>query len=289
MRRAIRAEALNVLLIIAGLLLATLGYRLYLIPNNVAPGGFTGIGQIVNHLAPAVGVGMVNLILNVPLFLLSLRSMGLGFGLRSLAGSVGLSLLLDYLPVPAMTDDILLAAIFGGVLCGAGFGLVLRGHATTGGSDMLAALLHRRFPALKVSVCLFTVDATVVVVSGFVFDASAAMYALISAFVMNVVMDQVLEGPGLARSHFIITTHGDEIAARIMQELDRGVTALDAKGMYSGEGRTMLLCVVSRMEAVRLRTIVFSVDPRAFVIAHNVHEALGEGFKELPKPNQNTP
>lgn len=289
MRRDIRTEALNVLLIIAGLLLATLGYRLYLIPNNVAPGGFTGIGQIVNHLAPAVGVGMVNLILNVPLFLLSLRSMGLGFGLRSLAGSVGLSLLLDYLPVPAMTDDILLAAIFGGVLCGAGFGLVLRGHATTGGSDMLAALLHRRFPALKVSVCLFTVDATVVVVSGFVFDASAAMYALISAFVMNVVMDQVLEGPGLARSHFIITTHGDEIAARIMQELDRGVTALDAKGMYSGEGRTMLLCVVSRMEAVRLRTIVFSVDPRAFVIAHNVHEALGEGFKELPKPNQNTP
>ena len=289
MRRDIRAEALNVLLIIAGLLLATLGYRLYLIPNNVAPGGFTGIGQIVNHLAPAVGVGMVNLILNVPLFLLSLRSMGLGFGLRSLAGSVGLSLLLDYLPVPAMTDDILLAAIFGGVLCGAGFGLVLRGHATTGGSDMLAALLHRRFPALKVSVCLFTVDATVVVVSGFVFDASAAMYALISAFVMNVVMDQVLEGPGLARSHFIITTHGDEIAARIMQELDRGVTALDAKGMYSGEGRTMLLCVVSRMEAVRLRTIVFSVDPRAFVIAHNVHEALGEGFKELPKPKQNTP
>ena len=289
MRRDIRAEALNVLLIIAGLLLATLGYRLYLIPNNVAPGGFTGIGQIVNHLAPAVGVGMVNLILNVPLFLLSLRSMGLGFGLRSLAGSVGLSLLLDYLPVPAMTDDILLAAIFGGVLCGAGFGLVLRGHATTGGSDMLAALLHRRFPALKVSVCLFTVDATVVVVSGFVFDASAAMYALISAFVMNVVMDQVLEGPGLARSHFIITTHGDEIAARIMQELDRGVTALDAKGMYSGEGRTMLLCVVSRMEAVRLRTIVFSVDPHAFVIAHNVHEALGEGFKELPKPKQNTP
>ena len=289
MRRNLREEALNVLLIIAGLLLATLGYRLYLIPNNVAPGGFTGIGQIVNHLAPAVGVGMVNLILNVPLFLLSLRSMGLSFGLRSLAGSVGLSLLLDYLPVPAMTDDILLSAVFGGVLCGAGFGLVLRGHATTGGSDMLAALLHRRFPALKVSVCLFTVDATVVVVSGFVFDASAAMYALISAFVMNVVMDQVLEGPGLARSHFIITTHGDEIAARIMQELDRGVTALDAKGMYSGEGRTMLLCVVSRMEAVRLRTIVFSVDPRAFVIAHNVHEALGEGFKELPKPKQNTP
>lgn len=283
MKRSVRDELLNVLLIAAGLLLATLGYRLYLIPNNVAPGGFTGIGQIVNHLLPEVGVGMVNLILNVPLFVLSLRSMGLGFGLRSLISSVALSLMLDYLPVPAMTDDVLLSAVFGGVLCGAGFGLVLRGHATTGGSDMLASIVHRHVPALKVSVCLFATDATVVIASGFVFDAAAAMYALISVFVMNVVIDQVLEGPGLARSHIIITTHGNEIAERILKELDRGVTALDAKGMYSGEDRTMLLCVVSRLEAVRLRAVVFSVDPRAFVIVQNVHEALGEGFKELQK------
>ena len=283
MKRSVRDELLNVLLIAAGLLLATLGYRLYLIPNNVAPGGFTGIGQIVNHLLPEVGVGMVNLILNVPLFVLSLRSMGLGFGLRSLLSSVALSLLLDYLPVPAMTNDVLLSAVFGGVLCGAGFGLVLRGHATTGGSDMLASIVHRHVPALKVSVCLFATDATVVIASGFVFDAAAAMYALISVFVMNVVIDQVLEGPGLARSHIIITTHGNEIAERILKELDRGVTALDAKGMYSGEDRTMLLCVVSRLEAVRLRAVVFSVDPRAFVIVQNVHEALGEGFKELQK------
>ena len=283
MKRGVREELFNILLIAGGLLLATLGYRLYLIPNNVAPGGFTGVGQIVNHLLPVVGVGMVNLILNVPLFLLSLRSMGLGFGLRSLLASVTLSFLLDYLPVPAMTDDVLLSAVFGGVLCGAGFGLVLRGHATTGGSDMLAALVHRHVPALKVSVCLFAVDATVVIASGFVFDASAAMYALISVFVMNVVMDQVLEGPGLARSHIIITTHAEEIAERILKELDRGVTAIEARGMYSGEGRTMLLCVVSRLEAVRLRSIVYSVDPRAFVIVQNVHEALGEGFKELQK------
>ena len=283
MKRSVRDELLNALLIAAGLLLATLGYRLYLIPNNVAPGGFTGIGQIVNHLVPSLGVGLVNLLLNVPLFLLSLRSMGLGFGLRSLLSSVLLSLLLDYLPVPAMTDDVLLSAVFGGVLCGAGFGLVLRGHATTGGSDMLASIVHRHVPALKVSVCLFATDATVVIASGFVFDAAAAMYALISVFVMNVVIDQVLEGPGLARSHIIITTHGNEIAERILKELDRGVTALDAKGMYSGEDRTMLLCVVSRLEAVRLRAVVFSVDPRAFVIVQNVHEALGEGFKELQK------
>ena len=279
MKRSVRDELFNILLIAAGLILATLGYRLYLIPNNVAPGGFTGIGQIVNHLVPAVGVGLVNLLLNVPLFLVSLRSMGLGFGLRSLLSSVALSLMLDYLPVPAMTDDVLLSAVFGGVLCGAGFGLVLRGHATTGGSDMLASIVHRHVPALKVSVCLFAVDATVVIASGFVFDASAAMYALISVFVMNVVIDQVLEGPGLARSHIIITNHGEKMAERILKELDRGVTAIEAKGMYSGEGRTMLLCVVSRLEAVRLRSIVYSVDPRAFVIVQTADEARGEGGK----------
>lgn len=281
MKTYARREFLNVLMIAAGLLIGTAAYRMFLIPNDIAPGGFTGIGQIVNRLFPQMNIGAVALVLNVPLFLLSLRSMGLWFGLRSLAASVALSMLLDYLPMAPVTGDVMLAAIFGGVLNGAGFGLILRGNATTGGSDMLAALLSRRFAGLKVSVCLFAVDAMVIVASGFVFDAQAAMYALISAFVMNVVMDLVLEGPGLARSHFIITNKGDEIAARIMKELDRGVTAIDAKGMYSGADRTLLLCVVSRLETVRLRAIVFSVDPRAFVVANNVHEVLGEGFKRL--------
>ncbi len=279
MKTRASTEALNAIKIVFGVAISALAYRMYLIPNSIAPGGFTGIGQVVHHLLPEIGIGTVVLILNVPLFALSLRSMGVRFGVRSLVASVGLSLALDYLPIPAVTSDVLLATIFGGVFGGIGFGLVLRGSATTGGSDMLAAILNKHIPMLKINEALFAVDALVIVASGFVFDSSAAMYALISAFVMNVVLDFVLEGPGLARSHFIISTKGEEIARRIMDELERGVTSIDAKGMYSGEGSTVLLCVVSRLETVRLRSIVFSIDPRAFVIANNVHEVLGEGFK----------
>ena len=283
MKRKASVESLNVLKIFAGILISALAYRMYLIPNNIAPGGFTGIGQIVNQLFPSISIGTVSLVLNVPLFAFSMRSMGLDFGIRSLLASVGLSLALDMLPVPQMTDDVLLAAIFGGVFCGIGFGLVLRGNATTGGSDMVAALLNKYFPALKINVGLFAVDALVIVASGFVFDPSAAMYALICAFVMNVVLDYVLEGLNMARLHYVISTKGDEIAEQIIQELDRGVTGIDATGMYSGHDRKVLLCVVNRLETVRLRNIVFSIDPKAFMIAGNVNEVFGEGFKMLKK------
>ena len=278
MNRKLHPEVKNALLIIAGLLCSSAAYNLYLIPNNIAAGGFTGIGQLVNHFAD-ISVGTVSIILNVPLFLLSLKSLGLRFGLRSLIAMFGLSLLIDHLPLPAATNDMLLACIFGGVLSGLGFGLVLRGSATTGGTDMLASLIHRHIPFIRVSVGIFAVDGLVIFASAFVFDQQAAMYALICTFLMNVVVDLVLEGPNSATSYFVISAHSDEIAQRVMEQMDRGVTAFYAKGMYSGEDKQVLLCVVNRFESVLLRKIVFAIDPKAFVIANKVHEVLGEGFK----------
>ena len=278
MNRKLHPEVKNALLIIAGLLCSSAAYNLYLIPNNIAAGGFTGIGQLVNHFAD-ISVGTVSIILNVPLFLLSLKSLGLRFGLRSLIAMFGLSLLIDHLPLPATTNDMLLACIFGGALAGLGFGLVLRGSATTGGSDMLASLIHRHVPFIRVSVGIFAVDGLVILASAFVFDQQAAMYALICTFLMNVVVDLVLEGPNSATSYFVISAHSDEIAQRVMEQMDRGVTAFYAKGMYSGEDKQVLLCVVNRFESVLLRKIVFAIDPKAFVIANKVHEVLGEGFK----------
>lgn len=278
MNRKLHPEVKNALLIIAGLLCSSAAYNLYLIPNNIAAGGFTGIGQLVNHFAD-ISVGTVSIILNVPLFLLSLKSLGLRFGLRSLIAMFGLSLLIDHLPLPAATNDMLLACIFGGALAGLGFGLVLRGSATTGGSDMLASLIHRHIPFIRVSVGIFAVDGLVILASAFVFDQQAAMYALICTFLMNVVVDLVLEGPNSATSYFVISAHSDEIAQRVMEQMDRGVTAFYAKGMYSGEDKQVLLCVVNRFESVLLRKIVFAIDPKAFVIANKVHEVLGEGFK----------
>ena len=277
MKTRLRAELKNDLLVMVGLLVAAAAYRMYLIPNQVVAGGFTGVGQLLNHLL-GVGVGTVNIALNVPLFLASMRSMGVRFGIRSLVAMVLLSLLIDHLPLPAASDDMLLASVYGGVISGIGFGLVLRGSATTGGTDMLASLMHRVLPVLKVSYAIFLVDGLVIVASAFVFEPQAAMYGLISAFICNVLVDLVLEGPNAAHAYFIISDESDRIAERIMSEMDRGVTALNAMGMYRRTEKQVLLCVVNRFQTMHLRRLIFSVDPSAFVIAARAHEVLGEGF-----------
>lgn len=281
MKQNIRLELKNALLILAGLLCSSAAYNLYLIPNNVAAGGFTGIGQLVNSIID-VKVGTVSILLNIPLFLLSMRTLGLRFGIRSLLAMLGLNLFIDYIPLPPATNDLLLATVFGGALGGLGFGLILRGSATTGGSDMLASLIHRHFSAIRVSVGIFAVDGLVIFASAFVFDQQAAMYALICTFLMNVVVDVVLEGPNSAHSYFVISDHADAIARRVMDEMERGVTAFDATGMYSGSDKRVLFCVVNRFETMQLRKIIFSIDPNAFVVASKAHEVLGEGFKKQP-------
>ncbi len=280
MKLSLREELKNGLLILAGLLVAAAAYRMYLIPNRVVAGGFTGVGQLLNH-ALGVSVGLVNLALNVPLFLISMKSMGLRFGIRSLAAMALLSLLIDHLPLPPATDDMLLAAVYGGAISGIGFGLVLRGSATTGGTDMLAALAHRVFPVLKVSTAIFLFDGLVIIASAFAFEPQSAMYGLISAFLCNVLIDLVLEGPNSAHSYFIISDNSEAIARKIMDEMNRGVTGLEAMGMYSRTHKQVLLCVVNRFEAMRLRRIIFEADPHAFVIANKAHEVLGEGFKDV--------
>lgn len=280
MLKKLHPEVKNTVLILLGLLCCSAAYNLYLIPNNIAAGGFTGIGQLINSYFDWISVGTVSIVLNVPLFMLSMKTLGLRFGIRSLLAMLGLSLFIDHIPFPSATNDMLLATVFGGVLGGIGFGLILRGSATTGGSDMLASLIHRHIPTVRVSIGIFAVDGLVILASAFVFDQTAAMYALICTFLMNVMVDVVLEGPNSAHSYFIISDHAEDIAKRIMDELERGVTSFAARGMYSGEEKQVLLCVVNRFEAMTLRRIIFSVDSGAFVIASQAHEVLGEGFKE---------
>ena len=280
MKTNLRAELKNNVLVGLGLLVAAVAYRMYLVPNQVVAGGFTGVGQLLNHLL-GISVGTVNIALNVPLFLISMKSMGIRFGVRSLIAMVLLSLLIDHIPLPAATDDMLLAAVYGGAISGIGFGLVLRGSATTGGTDMLASLLHRLIPVLRVSYAIFFFDGLVIIASAFTFEPQAAMYGLISTFLCNVLIDLVLEGPNSAHSYFIISDQSDAIAEKIMKEMDRGVTALEAMGMYSHTQKRVLLCVVGRFEAMRLRRIIFETDPHAFVIANKAKEVLGEGFKPV--------
>ena len=279
MKDRIHPEIKNTLFVLLGLFFAATSYKVYLIPNDIVSGGFTGLGQLVNRFTN-ISVGTVNIILNVPLFLFSMKSLGLKFGIRSLISMFMLSLLIDHLPLPSATDDLLLSSVYGGVLGGIGFGLILRGSATTGGTDMLASLINRFIPALRVSYAIFLVDGLIIIASAFVFEPQAAMYGLICAFITNVLVDMVLEGPNSAHSYFIISDKGDAIAEKIMDEMGRGVTGLEAMGMYNKTHKRILLCVVNRFETMHLRRIIFAVDPSAFVIANKAHEVLGEGFKE---------
>ena len=204
-------EIKNTLYIIAGLFFANLAFNVFLIPNNIAAGGFTGIGQLVNS-ATGLPVGTVSLALNVPLFLISMKNLGLRFGIRSLIATIAFSLLLDIVKVGTLFQDPLLAAVYGGLFSGLGFGLIIRGNATTGGTDMLASLIHRLCPRIKISWGIFIVDGLVIIASAFVYDMILAMYALICVFLCNLVVDFVLEGPNASHSFFIISDKSNEIA-----------------------------------------------------------------------------
>ena len=280
MRIRPKGEWLNCIYILLGLCLSVLGYELFLIPNNIAAGGFTGAAQLINS-ATGLPIGLMALAMNVPLFLISLRSMGWRFVLRSLIAAIAFSLALDALTLRPPVQDIWLATVYGGLLTGAGFGFILRGSATTGGTDMLASLIHRLIPPIRVSVGIFLVDGLVILASGFVFDAARAMYALICTLITNVVVDFALEGPNSSHSFFIISDKSEEIARHIMDELERGVTGLDGVGMFSGTKKRVLLCAVTRLETVPLRRIVFGTDPGAFIISTRAYDTYGEGFKEL--------
>lgn len=266
--------------IILGSLIGAIAYPLFLVPNHIAPGGLTGVATVLNFLFQWP-VGTVSLILNVPLFLVGYRSMGHVFAFRSLFATVLFSLLIDLIPLPPMTMEPLLGAVFGGVLLGAGLGLILRGGATTGGTDMAARMVHSHFQHVSVGALLFVIDCTVVLMAGVTIEAEYALYAFISIYVSSKVIDVVMLGLSSDKACYVISSQHEAIKELLIVKLDRGVTVLHAEGGYSGESRPVLLCVVSAQELGRLKAMVRSVDEAAFVFISDAHEVLGEGFRKL--------
>jgi uncharacterized membrane-anchored protein YitT (DUF2179 family) len=269
------------LFILIGVLLTAAGLDMFLVPNKIAAGGVSGIATIV-YYAAKLPVGITMLVINIPLFLTGVRKLGVGFGFRSLFGTVMLSVFVDliapYLPVP--TRDPLLASIYGGIIVGVGIGIVFRNRATTGGTDLAAAIMNN-YLRISVGVALFAIDAAVIVAAGIVFaSAELALYALLTVFLTARVIDMVLEGFGYAKTAFIVSQKAREVADAILEEMDRGVTSLQGMGMYSGLPRDVLLSVVTRSEISSLKALVHSIDPEAFVILADVHEVLGEGFRK---------
>lgn len=269
------------IMLVFGALIAGSSYSHFFVPNNIAPGGITGVATVVSYLLPALSVGLLSFIFNIPLFVLGYRSGGKRFVFRSFLAMMLLSLFIDILPGGAVTENSMLASIFGGILLGIGLGLVLRAGATTGGTDLAAQMLHNLFPFLSVGTILFAIDCLVILLASLVFDVQAALVALIALYISTKVIDMVIKGWNTEQQMMIISDAAPEIARHICDDLNRGATFIEATGAYTGEKRGMIYCVVTRAQIMQVKSIVASIDPRAFVSVSEAHEVMGEGFKQF--------
>ena len=249
-------------------------------PIGLVTGGFSGIAIIIRKMTAGIVEGgvplwLTNLALNVPVFIAALIIKGRKFLGRTVIGTVLLSFWLYVIPQVDLTQgDYMLSAVFGGVITGIGIGFVLLAKATTGGTDMVSALIQKYVRHYSVVQILQVIDGMVVLAGLYVFGLKPALYAIVAIFITS------KEGMKYSKAAFIITDYYKEIADAIMTQLDRGLTGLDATGMYSGDKKTVLYCVVSKKEIVELKDIVAKIDPKAFVIVTDAREVFGEGFLE---------
>ncbi len=249
-------------------------------PANLVTGGVSGVGIIVKELTE-IPLWLTNSVLNVPLFAAAFFVKGWKFIRRTLVATVGLSFFLFVLPdLNLWMDDIFLTALFGGVISGVGTGLVFMARSTTGGTDLLAAVLQHYLRHFSVAQIMQVLDAAVVLACAWIFGLQYALYAVIAVFVVAKVTDGILEGMKFSKLAYIISEKPEEIAAAVMKEMERGVTGLNGKGMYSGSPKNVLICVVCKKEIVQVKDIVSKIDNHSFVIVTDAREVLGEGFIE---------
>ena len=280
MKGALREQCMAWLQIVIGCIIGAAAYPTFLDPGKIAPGGLTGVAMIMKHLW-GWDIGITSLILNIPLFVIGYRAMGKVFAFRSLVATILFSLMIDLMPLKAIEVEPILGTLYGGILLGIGLGFILRGGATTGGTDMCARMVHKYLPFLSVGMFLFLIDCVVVVAAWIFIGSSEALYALICIFVSGKAVDMVMLGLSSNKACFVISDAWERVSRRLMDEMERGVTQLSARGAYTGTERPVVLCVLPPQEVARLKEIVRQEDEKAFMFITEAHEALGEGFSSL--------
>ncbi len=267
-------------IITIGTFLMALGTNLVYEPMSMVTGGISGIG-IILHALFRIPVWISTILLNIPLFVLARKNNGKEFMMRSLYAMLVFTAMLAVLPVSTVDDgtDYLMAALMGGFLHGAGLGLVFASGSSTGGTDLLSTLLHPYFPVMRMPNLLGLIDGTIVVAGMLVFGIRRALYAIVAVFVTSKIMDGVTAGMRYAKVLYIVSDASQEIAGMIMGRYGRGVTALHGSGMYSGRDKEVLMCVISRREAVSIIKHIKGLDERAFVVITDSREVMGEGFE----------
>ncbi|WP_432402360.1 YitT family protein [Wukongibacter sp. M2B1] len=274
--------------ITVGTFLMAVSLLMFLEPNTIAPGGVTGLAIVVQKVS-GIPMDVTNLAVNIPLFIIGLIVLGKAFGAKTAYGTASLSLFIRILIIVFgnninATEDILLASIFGGVAVGIGIGIVFRSGATTGGTDLAGAILNKYFPGLSIAKLMMIIDLIIVAAAGIVNkNIETSLYSIISLYILVKVADFIVEGLNYSKAFYIITEYSEEISKEVFVRLARGATALKGKGMYTGEDKDVLLCVVNRAQVTKLKNIVYSIDKQAFIMVTTIHEVLGEGFTPMNK------
>ena len=264
--------------VIIGAAIIALGFSVFLLPNQVASGGVSGISIILNDIF-GWNAGIVQYAFNIPLFILGVLILGKNFGAKSLIGTLALpSFVVLMSDLNAWTNDPLLAAIFGGIFVGTGVGIVFKGKASTGGTDLLAQIITK-FTGLTLGTSVLLIDGIIAVSATIVFDLERGLYAIIGLYVTTKTIDLIQLGFSQSKMVYIITEQQDEVRDVIFEHVNRGVTKIPAIGGYTGNDKPVLMVVVYQTEFAKLKQVVKMTDPKAFIIVSDAYEVLGEGFK----------
>lgn len=267
--------------IIIGTALVAMSTSLFLLPNQLSSGGFSGIATIIYYLLK-IPLGTTILVLNIPLFIMSLIKNGKSFFLNAIMGTVGLSFFLNiFEKLKPITTDRFLACIYGGIIAGIGTAIVLKANASTGGTDLLTQIIKAYKPNVRISNLLVILDTLIVAANVLFFkELEIGLYSAIAIYIMGKMLDIFFEGIDFAKIVYIISPKNEEIAKKIGDEIKRGSTALYGKGMYKKKDIDVLFCVASRNEVREIRKVVKDIDSSAFIVITNAREVFGEGFKE---------
>lgn len=269
-------------MIFLGTFLMAISLNMFLEPYTIAPGGLTGFAIVVNKIT-GTPLWIINVVINIPLFLLGYKFLGKEGTIKTALGIILLTYFLNAtlkLGNIKTTDDVLLASICGGIIMGIALGLVFRIEGSTGGTDLIGLMLNKFFPNISVPKLMMIVDSMVVVMAGIVDkNIETALYSALALYISVRVADAIIEGFSYSKGFLIISNKSDDISKAIMDELGRGVTLLEGKGAYTKQQKDIIFVVVGRNQEVSVKQIVKMIDPHAFMTVNTVHEVLGEGFK----------
>ncbi len=267
-------------LITIGAFIYAVAISLFLDPNKLAPGGVSGLAIIINHYT-SFSTGMMTLIINIPLMILGIWKFGLKFFVSTIVATTLGSIFIDVLaPIGAIADDRILCAIVGGALIGISLGFIFKAGATTGGTDIVARLLKLRFPHVETGSLFMTIDSVVVAASAIAFkDVEVALYAAICVFLTGKVFDLVLYGTQEAKLLIIISDKENEIAERLLNDIDTGMTYLHGVGGYSEKNKKVIMCAIKKQMLPKVEDMIKEIDLNAFIIVTSANEIVGQGYR----------